>query len=51
MRWYYQLQVKYHKKMRDMYEKDGWLQNDIKIIYHDLRLQRYENKLSETGDN
>jgi hypothetical protein len=45
-RWYYYKLIKYHEFMRWLYEKEGYLQNYMKVIFHDLRIQRYENKLN-----
>jgi hypothetical protein len=36
------LRLSYHKKMRSFYEKDTFLQNHMKVIYHDLKIQRLE---------
>ena len=43
--YFYKLLIKYHTYMREFYEENQYFGNPIKVIHHDLRIQRYENEL------
>jgi hypothetical protein len=45
--WFYNNLIKYHKQMRTFYETNNYFANPFKVIYHDLKVQRYEYKLGE----
>lgn len=41
----YKILLKYHNAMRDFYSNEGFFHNDMSVIFHDLRIQRYQNKI------
>lgn len=38
--------IGYHTYMRKFFTENQYFQNDMKVIFHDLRIQRYNNKLN-----
>lgn len=45
---FYKFMVGYHKKMRNLFNKDiDFIYDPIKSSYHDMRMQKWEYKVRE----
>lgn len=44
--YFYKFMAGYHQELRDLYNKDiDFIYNPIKSSYHDMRMQKWENKV------